>query len=97
MGRGTPLLVMHADGDYALPYADAEEAYAEAVAPRWFVTIHEAVHAEPYEDIPDPADQLVQDATIAFWDLYLRGDADAEQRLIDSVAPEDLATLVYDP
>jgi dienelactone hydrolase len=97
LATGLPLLVMHADDDQTLPYADSESAYDEASAPKWFITLHEAVHAEPYENTPDPADELVRAATIAFWDLYLRDDPDAEQRLIDAVTPADLASLVYDP
>ncbi len=96
LARGLPLLIMHAEGDFALPYAEAEAAYAAAIAPKWFVTIHEDVHSEPYENTADPADGVVMVASIAFWDLYLRCDADAEQRLVEAVAPADLASLVYE-
>ena len=68
-----------------------------SVAPKWRVTIHEAIHFEPYEDAPDPADDMVRAATIAFWDRYLGEDESAEQRLVDAVGPADLATLDSEP
>jgi len=94
--RGLPLMIVHADEDFALPYEDAVEAYAESATPKWFVTLHEFAHASPFENDPDPADDLVTASTIAFWDLYLRGDAEAEQRLVDAIVPADLATLEYE-
>ncbi len=94
--RGLPLMIVHADEDFALPYEDAVEAYAESATPKWFVTLHEFAHASPFENDPDPADDLVTASTIAFWDLYLSGDADAEQRLVDAIVPADLATLEFD-
>ncbi len=97
MDSGLPLLIMHADGDYALPYSEAVDAYADAVAPKWLVTIHEAVHAEPYENFPDPSDAMVVEATTAFWDLWLKEDAAAADRLVDAVEPASLATLEVDP
>ena len=96
MARGLPLLIMHAEGDYRVPYTNAVAAYAEAVAPKWLVTLHELAHGQPYEDTPDPADELVVATTTAFWDLYLRGDEAAEARLVDAVTPPGLATLEYE-
>lgn len=72
--RGPPLLVIHADEDYALPYDGAAASYAAATVPSAFLTLHEAAHAEPYEDVTDPADGLVEQVTIAWWDRWLRGD-----------------------
>jgi dienelactone hydrolase len=93
MDSGLPLLIMHAEEDYALPYEEAASAYADAVAPKYLVTIHEVAHASPYENDPDPADEMVTATTIAFWDRYLKGDESAEQRITDAVVPADLATL----
>ncbi len=97
MASGLPLLVMHADGDYALPYSEAADAYADAVAPKWLVTIHEDVHAEPYEDFPDPADAMVVAVTTAFWDRWLKEDPAAADRLEAAVTPATLASLESDP
>jgi dienelactone hydrolase len=96
MDSGLPLLIIHADEDYALPYTEAADAYADAVAPKWFITLHGLAHAEPFEDTPHPTDDLVVASTIAFWDRYLRGDRSAEERLVAAVGPAPLATLESD-
>ncbi len=96
MDSGLPLLIMHADEDFSLPYEEAVAAYTSAIGPKYLVTIHEAVHASPYENDPDPADGMVTATTIAFWDRYLKADGSAEQRLVDAVGPADLATLEHD-
>jgi hypothetical protein len=51
---------------------------------------------QPYENAPDPADELVTAVTTAFWDRYLLGDESAEARLVDAVTPERLASLEYE-
>ena len=43
------------------------------------------VHAEPYEDTPDPADGLVHEVSIAFWDRYLRDDETGTGRIRSAV------------
>lgn len=97
LANGTPLLITHADGDYRLPYANAQEAFAAAVAPKYFVTIHEDVHFQPYEDAPDPADQMVIDTTTAFWRLYLGHDAAAAVDLSSSARVDGLTTVIENP
>jgi dienelactone hydrolase len=77
-----PLLVLHATDDYALDFDSARESYDRAAAPKYFVTIHEFVHAEPYENTPDPADAMVERATIAFWRGYLLDDDRARDRIV---------------
>jgi dienelactone hydrolase len=96
MASGLPLLIVHADEDYTLPYSEAADAYADAIAPKWLVTLHEMAHAEPYENTPNAADELVQAVTIAFWDRWLKEDEAAEQRLAEAVTPATLATFESD-
>jgi len=96
MASGLPLLIVHADEDYTLPYSEATDAYADAVAPKWLVTLHELAHAEPYENTPNPADGLVQAVTVAFWDRWLKEDEAAEERLAAAVTPATLATFESD-
>ena len=96
LASGLPLLIMHADQDYALPYSEATDAYADAAAPKWLVTLHELAHAEPYENTPNPADDLVEAVTIAFLDRWLKDDEAAEGRLAEAVTPATLATLQSD-
>ena len=96
LDSGLPLLIVHADEDYAVPYEAATLAYADAVAPKWLLTLHEAMHFEAFEDTPDPADEVVEAVSIAFFDRYLRDDDDAEDRLVEAVAPASLATLEHE-
>jgi hypothetical protein len=67
------------------------------VAPRYLVTIHGIAHAEPYENTPHPADRMVEEVTVAFWDRWLRDDEAAHERLVAAVTPPSLATLDADP
>src|SRR5262245_49555668 len=85
MDSGLPLLIMHADEDYALPYDAAVNAYTSAIGPKYLVTLHEAAHAEPFENTANPADDLVVEVTTAFWDRWLGEDTEADGRLTDAV------------
>jgi dienelactone hydrolase len=94
---GIPLLIIHADGDPVLDYSQATEAFAAAATPKYLVTLHEVVHATPYENDPDPADQLVTDTTTAFWRLHLAHDAGAATDLSTSARVDGLSTVVEQP
>lgn len=78
LDSGIPLLIVHADADPVVAYSYAEDAFAAAAAPAYLVTLHEAAHSSPFEDTPDPADQVVLDTTTAFWRRHLAGDAVAD-------------------
>lgn len=97
LDRGVPLLIMHADADPVIAYRFAEEAFAAAGPPKYLVTIHEAVHSSPYEDAPDPADQMVIDTTIAFWRLHVAHQADAAADLSTAARVDGLTTVVEQP
>ena len=45
---------------------------------------------------PDPADDLVEAVTIAFWDRWLAGDETAEDRITAAVTPAALASIELD-
>ena len=77
-----PVMVFHADRDYALPFAPARDAYAQLAPPKYFVTIHEFAHAEPYENTPNPADAMVERASTTFWRGYLLGDRRARGAIV---------------
>jgi dienelactone hydrolase len=90
-----PLLVTHGTVD-VLPVENAREAYAEATAPKYFVSLVGGLHAPPYEDTPSPHDELVTDLTTDFWDAYLRADDDAATRVVEDATGTDLAELDYE-
>jgi dienelactone hydrolase len=92
-----PVLVFHADRDYSLGYQQARDTYARLVPPRYFVTIHEFVHAEPYEDTPNPADDMVRQTTVTFWRAYLLGDAKARSEIVATATVPGLSDAEGDP
>jgi hypothetical protein len=90
-----PLMVIHAKTDVALPYSAARVAFDQASAPKYFVTIYEAVHPEPFEDIPHPADRMVQQATITFWRAYLLGDTAARRDIVPTATEEGISEAEF--
>lgn len=93
LSSGPPLFIAHAEGDTALPYDNAARHFAVAAVPAAFLTLHEVAHAEPYENTPDPADELVELVTVAWWDRHLGGDHGALGRVEAAVvAAGSLAT-----
>jgi dienelactone hydrolase len=88
--RPFPSLLIVADGDFV--YESSRDAFPSLESPKWLITLHGgdvSRHASPFEDADDPADQLVVDATVAFWDMQLRDDRDAQERLETAAQPSD--------
>jgi len=52
----------------------ARTAYEHAKPPKYFVTIFQGVHPEPFENTPSSADDMVRESTVTFWRAYLLGD-----------------------
>lgn len=70
-----PLLIIHGNGD-----ARGRDPYGMASPPKYLMTIERPTHSPPFEDTPDPADELVVTVTVDFWHAYLyeeRGALDA--------------------
>jgi dienelactone hydrolase len=83
-----PLLIIHGNGD-----ARGRDPYGMASPPKYLMTLERATHSPPFEDTPDPADELVITVTVDFWHAYLyeqRGALDALST--DAMAP-GLSTL----
>jgi predicted dienelactone hydrolase len=91
-----PVMVFHIRTDIALPYAAARQAYAQASAPKYFVTIFEGVHPEPFEDIPHPADEMVRQSTIDFFRAYLLGDAKARSEIVATATAAGISEVEAD-
>jgi dienelactone hydrolase len=78
----TPILLVHGDADFNVTYADGRRAFANAPPPRFLLTILGGDHGTPYTGDPrHPQAGLVTDATLDFFDHFLRGDAAALTRL----------------
>lgn len=97
LDAGVPLLVIHADRDPVAPVAPAEEAFAAAAPPKHLIVLHEVMHAQAYEDDPDPADELVRGATTAFWRHYLADDPDAAAAFTAAARVDGLSTVTEQP
>jgi dienelactone hydrolase len=93
--RSVPALLLHGDADGYYP--QSPPAYADLVAPKWFVTLHGAGHASPFEDTPDPYTGVVHATTIAFWNLTLKDEKVAATQLVDAVDASGQATLQSEP
>ena len=92
-----PLLVYHADHDYSLPFAGARTAYAAAAPPKYFVTIMGAFHAEPFENTPNPADEMVMTTSTLFWRAYLLDEPSARSEIVRAATVPGVSTAEYAP
>jgi predicted dienelactone hydrolase len=95
---GIPLLVVHGDGDASVPYERAREIWRLARPPKALLTIDGPYHQHLVEDEPavPEAAAVVDEATTAFLDLALRGDAEAAACLRQIVEASSIASLEAD-
>ncbi|MDX2167744.1 MAG: hypothetical protein SF182_11795 [Deltaproteobacteria bacterium] len=96
-GRGAPpTLVIHGDADDTVPYGDALTAYDLLGAPKALLTHIGGGHILPYVGSGDRAAQLATiDASTAFFDLFLKRERGARERLL-AVGARARVTLVAD-
>jgi len=94
--RNRPILFVHGDRDPTVPYAQGRKAWETIRAPGGFLTLVGSGHDDGYFGGGSTAlDRLVSDATLAFYDRWLKGDPSGTARLhssIDSAGP-DVAKL----
>ena len=76
-----PLHGVHRTDDSLVPFELGEEVYRAAEPPKALVTLDGARHHEEIEDGSGPVPAAVE-ATLAFWDLFLRGDESGRVRLL---------------
>jgi alpha-beta hydrolase superfamily lysophospholipase len=81
----TPVLFFHGDADPTFPYAAGHAVFEQAHSPKFFVTINGGTHSNPYRDGP-PDFHLVAQASLDFFDRYLKNEKDALDRLRRDVA-----------
>ena len=88
----TPVLFFHGDADPEFPHAAGHDLFEQAKPPKFFVTIKGGGHTSPYRDGP-PDFHLVAQASLDFFDRYLKDRKDALDRLRRDVAGFPFATL----
>lgn len=71
-----------------------ENVYPRLKPPKWKIVLYGGTHSAPFEDTPDPADQVVRDITTEFWDLYLKSDKTSERAISTAVEQYCDAKLV---
>lgn len=91
-----PTLIIHGDADDTVPYAEALTAYEILDrTPKALLTIRGGGHILPYVGSSDrPAQMAIIDASIAFFDLFLKHERGARARFlaVGKRAPVTLAT-----
>ena len=90
-----PILFIHGTKDRLVPYRNGRKAFADAPAPKFFITLPGADHVFPYLGSPSaqPPARVVVDATIDFLDRYEKGDQDALSRLNHDATVAGVATI----
>jgi dienelactone hydrolase len=89
---GLPLLVLHGDAD-DVPIELDRDAWDQAVAPKWFVTLKGAEHRLAFVDEPSPYDELVERTVLDFWHGTLDGDAEALDRVTTDATDPELSVV----
>jgi dienelactone hydrolase len=91
-----PVLLLQGDADPG--YHNSRDAYSDLVAPKWFVTLHGARHAPPFENPRGPEAQVVDPVTLGFWARTLRGDPAGAARILAAVRDHRATTSIrFDP
>jgi dienelactone hydrolase len=93
-GRTPPLLAIQGNEDPINNYLYGVQIYANAPAPKYFLSLLGAGHLEPFTT--DTAHLIVTElCTIDFFDYYLKGRSDGISRLIADAASRGNAKLIY--
>jgi predicted dienelactone hydrolase len=74
-----PVMFVHATADEVNPYSASTSMFSQAQSPKYLMTIEGGDHLQVYVD--PPWEPHVAAAMIAFFDLYLKADPAAAQRL----------------
>jgi predicted dienelactone hydrolase len=74
-----PIMFVHATADEINPYSASQSMFDRAQSPKYFLTVDGGSHLEVYVD--PPWEPHVAAASVAFFDLHLKGDASAAARL----------------
>jgi len=93
---GPPVLIIHGDQDERVDYEEAIKAYDLLSPPKLLLTHVGGMHVPPYVGAPSvPALAATIDSSTAFFDLYLKNERGARERLLD-VGMREKVVLEYD-
>jgi len=93
----TPILLVHGEDDASVTYADGRRAFANAPPPRFLVTIVAGDHGRPFRGAPDDVQsRVVTEASLSFFDHYLRQVPGARDRLIGDGTVAGVARLEHE-
>lgn len=95
--RRLPVLTFAGTDDQLIPYELQQETIARLAGPKWNVTLPGGQHSQPFENNPSPQDDLVLTTTVDFWELTLRGDEAAAERLASHAAVDGLSFVDVTP
>ncbi len=97
VGITTPLLLEHGTADTTVPIQGSASAYAQANAPKFFVTLFGQTHSSAFGGGGRPAEQVVERTTIDFLDRYVEGQAGALAELTRDGSVSRVASLQASP
>jgi predicted dienelactone hydrolase len=79
------LPVLLVQGNLDVGYHHSLSSFPALAPPKWFVTLLNERHSEPFEVPRDTSSGIVDSTTVAFWDQYLRGDLTGGPRIVAAV------------
>jgi dienelactone hydrolase len=93
--QAPPMLFTQGSADAINPPWMSLQPYRADGGPRYYLEIFGASHLTPYEGT-NPAERLVARVTLAFFDRYILGQADALETMTRDGKASDMAQLVRD-
>ena len=85
--KDRPVLIVHGDSDGTVPYVHGQNVYSQASGPKYLVTLVGEPHTPPFiVGLDSPAGSVATQATIDFFDRYLKDDPEGIDRLEATVA-----------
>jgi fermentation-respiration switch protein FrsA (DUF1100 family) len=93
---GPPLLALQGTADTVNPPAATDGFFAALERPKFLVALIDGTHTAPFSR-RQPQLKVVEQATLAFLDRYLKGQVAASARLSSAANVTGVAQLTSDP
>jgi alpha-beta hydrolase superfamily lysophospholipase len=92
-GASVPLMLIHGTADPIVPYQGSEQEFAQAPSPKYLLTLMGAKHVQ----FGPPWEPIAAQATIDFFNRYLKHDDAGLRRLAVDANVPDVASLQQAP